>query len=226
MILPHTFDEASHTYHVPGQFVLATSDIISLVGLADYSMIPSGVLEHASWRGTQLHRAIQFFEEDGEIPQMPDEVLPYFQGYCKFRTEYNFEPIGEMEKQIVYVHEGTELAVGCTIDLRGTVCGMKTKTPYILDVKTCAKQYGKAKAQKVFCWRMQTQSYIEATAFDEAWFQLCGLEDRPHRAIVQVNKEGGYEFHDFGSTDDSPLWDSCCRLAMAKLANGYQLDRK
>ena len=226
MILAHEFDEATHTYKVPGQFVLSTSDIISLVGLSDYSQIPSQVLAHASWRGTQLHRAIQFFEEDSDIPQMPDEVLPYFQGYCKFRAEYNFEPIGAMEKQIVYIHEGTEQAVGCTIDLRGTVRSMKTQYPYILDVKTCAKQYGKAKAQKVFAWRMQTQSYTEATACDEEWFDLCKSEEPTRRAIVQVNKEGGYEFHDFGMTDDASLWDSCCRIAMAKLANGYQMERK
>jgi hypothetical protein len=202
MILAHEFDAETHIYKVPGQFVLSTSDIISLNGLSNYEGIPKQVLDHASWRGTQLHRAIQFFEEDGDIPEMPDEVVPYFQGYCRFRSDYNFEPIGAVEKQLVYVHEGTEQAVGCTIDLRGTVRSLKTKYPYILDVKTCAKQYGKAKAQEVFAWRMQTQSYLEATAFDEGWFQLCESADQPHRGIVQVNKEGGFEFHDFGSTDD------------------------
>ena len=42
-----------------------------------------------------------------------------------------------------------------------------------------------------------------------------------------MNKEGGYEFHDFsGAIDDDLLWDGCVRLAMAKLANGYQLERR
>lgn len=226
MILAHEFDAETHVYKVPGQFVLSTSDIIYLNGLANYDSIPSQVLAHASWRGTQLHKAIQFFEEDGDVGEMPEEVKPYFQGYCRFRTEYNFEPIGEMEKQIVYVHEGTEQAVGCTIDLRGTICGLKTKQPYILDIKTCAKLSGKAKAQKVFAWRMQTQSYFEATACDEDWFKKCESDEPPHRAIVQVGKDGMYEFHDFGRLDDSHLWDSCCRIAMAKLSNGFQLDRK
>jgi hypothetical protein len=184
------------------------------------------VLAHASWRGTQLHKAIQFFEEDADVAEMPDEVLPYFQGYCQFRNDYNFEPIGEMEKQIVYIHDGTEQAVGCTIDLRGTLTSLKTRTPYILDVKTCAKQSGKAKAQKLFAWRMQTQSYSCATAVDEEWFRLCASIEVPHRGIIQVNKFGGYEFHDFGATDDSLIWDSCCRVAMAKLANGYKLEER
>jgi len=222
MILPHQFDEATHTYRVPERFVLATSDIISLNGLSNYGGIPSAVLEHASWRGTQLHRAIQFFEEDSAVPDMPDEVVPYFQGYCKFRTDYEFEPIGEMEKQIVYEHDGTEQAVGCTIDLRGYVKGK----PYICDAKTSAKQYGKAKSQKLLAWRMQTQSYFCATSFDEKWWELCDSKESCGRGIIQVNKEGGYDFHDFGSLDDTHLWDSCVRMAVAKLSSGFQMERR
>jgi hypothetical protein len=222
VILEHTFCEETHTYRVPGQFVLATSDIISLNGLSDYSGIPKAVLDHASWRGTQLHLAIQYFEEDGDVPDMPDEVVPYFRGYMKFRTEHNFEPIGGLETQLVYEHDGTSQLIGCTIDLRGLVNGV----PYILDAKTTAKQYGKAKAQKLLAWRCQTQSYVCATEFDEAWHELQGTGEAPSRGIVQVNKEGGFDFHDFGTTDDSLLWDGCVRLAMAKLANGFQLERR
>ncbi len=222
MILTHTFDEESHVYKVDGQFVLSTSDIISLNGLADYGQIPTVVLDHASWRGTQLHRAIQFFEEDSEVPLMPDEVLPYFRGYCLFRSKYDFEPLGDLEKQIVYLHDGTEQAVGCTIDLRGMVNGV----PYILDIKTSAKQYGKAKAQKLLAWRMQTQSYVCATALDEDWWRLCGSVKACHRGIVQVGKEASFEFHDFATLDDSLAWDGAVRLAMLKLANGFQLERR
>lgn len=222
VILAHEFDEENHIYKVPGRFVLSTSDIISINGFADYGGIPAQVLAHASWRGTQLHRAIQFFEEDSDVPDMPDEVVPYFRGYCKFRNDFGFEPLGEMEKQIVYEHDGTGQAVGCTIDLRGLVKGR----PYILDVKTTSKQYGKAKAQKLLGWRMQTQSYICATENDEKWFELNETDEFPNRGIIQVNKEGGYDFHNFDTIDDSHAWDSCVRLAMLKLSNGFQLEKR
>lgn len=230
VILAHTFEEETHTYRVPGQFVLSTSDIISLNGLADYRSIPKAVLDHASWRGKQLHLAIQFFEEDNDVPEMPAEVIPYFQGYCKFKIDYDFEPVGEIEKEMVYVHPGTEQAVGCTIDLRGTVKGK----PFILDAKTSAKQSGKAKAQKLLAWRLQLSSYKEGTDMDYPWWKLIadlGLDTSDAspagKGIVQVNKEGGYEFHDFSrAVDDDMLWDSAVRLAMAKLANGYQLERR
>jgi hypothetical protein len=222
VILNHTFEEDTHTYRVPGRFVLSTSDIISMNGLADYSSVPKAALDHASWRGTQLHLAIRYFEEDCDVPDMPDEVKPYFQGYCKFRNEYEFDPLGGMETQIVYEHDGTEQAVGCTIDLRGLVMGV----PYILDAKSSAKQYGKAKAQKLLAWRMQTQSYACATEMDERWAALNETGEFPRRGIVQVAKDASYEFHDFGKTDDSLAWDGCVRLAMLKLANGYQLERR
>jgi hypothetical protein len=222
MILQHSFDEEAHVYKVPGQFVLATSDIIYMNGLANYDAIPSGILAHASWRGTQLHKAIQFFEEDNEVPDMPDEVVPYFRGYCLFRSKFDFEPLGALEKQIVYEHDGTGQAVGCTIDLRGLLRGV----PYICDAKTSAKQYGKAKAQKLLAWRMQTQSYLCATELDEPWWEMCGSKQVCGRGIIQVAKDASFEFHDFSTVDDQLLWDGCVRLAMAKLGNGFQLERR
>jgi len=221
LILPHQFDEESHVYRVDGHFVLSTSDIIAMNGFVNYGSIPSAILAHASWRGTQLHKAIQFFEEDNEVPQIPDEVLPYFQAYCRFRTQYNFEPLGTFETQIVYLHDGCEQAVGCTIDLRGLVNGV----PYILDAKTSAKQSGKAKAQKLLAWRMQTQSYACATEVDEKFAELNETGEAPRRGIIQVAKDATFEFHDFGKVDDSLAWDGCVRLAMLKLANGFQLEK-
>lgn len=222
MIMPHTFDEDNHLYKVPGHFVLSTSDILTLNGLSNFDGVPRQVLDHASWRGTQLHKAIQFFEEDNDVPEMPDEVVPYFRGYCQFRNKYSFEPVGTVERQIVYEHDGTGQLVGCTIDLRGMLNGV----PYILDAKSSGKQSGKAKAKKLLAWRMQTQSYHCATAFDEPWFALTGTKESPRRGIIHVNKEGSHEFYDFGALDDSLAWDGCVRIAMLKMANGFQLERR
>jgi len=232
LILPHTFDEKNHVYQVPGHFVLSTSDIISLNGLSDYGAIPKATLDHASWRGTQLHKAIQFFEEDAEAPEMPEEVEPYFRGYLKFKIDYDFEPIGALEKQIVYVHSGTEQPVGCTIDLRGLVKGH----PYILDAKTTAPwpvdSQCKDKKRKCLAWRLQVASYSEATDVDMEWLLRASnavpdCTGKVGKGIVQVTKDGNYEFHDFSrAVDDDLLWDGAVRLAMAKLANGYQLERR
>lgn len=225
MILPHKFDPETHTYSVEGRRVLSTSDVIFLNGMSDFSQVPLAALQHAAWRGTQLHLAIQFFEEDGEAPDMPAEVEPYFNGYLKFRTEYDFEPIGQMEKEIVYEHGPTGQAIGCTIDLRGLVRGV----PYIVDAKSSYPQCGKALKQKLLSWRMQTQSYKQASVEDEEWGEGMGSLWSPYeakRGIVHCNKDGTFKFYDFAYEMDEPRWDACVEVATMKLANGYELDKK
>lgn len=239
MILAHTFEPESHIYKVDGYFVLSTSDVKSLNGLEDYGQIPSAVLDHASWRGTQLHRAVQFFEEaihDGArlqesakavISQLVgpmEEVKPHFIGYLKCRQDYDLEPIPPMEKQIVYLHD--ETAIGCTIDLRCRIHGKGYQgTPAIGDLKTTSKQYGKALAQKKLAWRLQTQSYKEATQYDEEFWSNCGeTSENCSRFICQTNKESGYDFHCFREFEDSDNWSAAVHVAAMKLANGHKLE--
>jgi len=238
VILPHTFDEANHVYKVDGYFVLSTSDVKTLNGLEDYGQIPSSVLAHASWRGTQLHRAVQYVEEGiyqgaslkeaakdvlSQLVGPLEEVKPHFMGYLKCRVEYDLEPIHPMEKQIVYLHD--ETAIGCTIDMRCRIHGKGYQgVPAIGDLKTTSRQYGKALAQKKLAWRLQTQSYKEATQYDEHFWNQIGSSDNCSRFICQTNKEGGYDFHCFRSYEDSENWSAAVRVAAIKLANGYKLE--
>lgn len=238
MILPHTFDPESHVYKVDGYFVLSTSDIKAINGFEDYGQIPSAVLAHAAWRGTQLHRAVQFVEEaihDGaplreaakeilaQLAGPLEEVKPYLIGYLKCRQEYELEPIPPMEKQIVYLHD--ETAIGCTIDMRCRIHGKGYQgIPAIGDLKTTAKQYGKALAQKKLAWRLQTQSYKEATQYDESFWRNFDTPNNCSRFICQPNKERSYEFHCFKNYDDSDNWDAAVRVAALKLANGHKLE--
>jgi hypothetical protein len=239
MILPHTFREESHEYLVDGYFVLSTSSILSLNGFTSYEGIPKPVLDHASWRGIQTHKAIEYCEKavrQGEpvnkaasavwqqLTGPLEEIKPFFKGYLKFRHEYEFEPIGELERGIVYLHD--ETAVGCTIDFRGKLHGkgFQGKT-MIGDCKTTAKQSGMAKKQKALAWRLQTQSYLEASHFDEEWLKEAS-PDSIGRFIVNPDKEGNYTFYDFSGMDDEIFWDSSVRLAALKLSNGHKLEAR
>jgi hypothetical protein len=127
-----------------------------------------------------------------------------------------------MEKQIVYQFGESECAIGATIDARGLLGGK----PYVLDIKTSSKQYGKALKQKLLCWRMQLQSYVEATSFDEDWWKAVNVSQKAGRAIVQLAKDGSYTFHDFSHTDDSESWAAAVHVAQLKLKNGFELERR
>lgn len=220
-MIPFTFDEATHIYKVEGHYCLATSDILHLAGLSDYGSVPSRVLESAANRGTSLHKAIHYFEEgDLDLQRLPEEIRPYLRAYMKFRVERDFEPIPPQEHAIVYEHEGTGQHIGCTIDLRGTVAGKL----YIVDPKSTYPNSGMAKKQTHLRWRMQLQSYHEATMIDEPFWELAG--DGPiGKAILHLKKDASYEFIDFPA-DDAMNWDACIRMAQLKLANGWKRKEK
>lgn len=222
MILEHQFDAETHTYRVPGYFVLGTSDVIALNSFAEYGQIPKAVLENASLRGSEVHQAIEWFETDAEPPAMPSEIERYFNGWLKFRTKFEFEPVGRMEKQIVYQFGEAEHAIGATIDARGLLGGK----PYVLDIKTSSKQSGKALKQKLLCWRMQLQSYLEATALDEEWWKTVNASQKAGRAIVQLSKDGEFTFHDFSHIDDTESWSAAVHVAQLKLKNGFELVKR
>jgi hypothetical protein len=209
MTIPFEFDEERHLYIVPGREVLSTSDVLALNGLCDYSTVPSGVLEHAAWRGTQLHKAIHYFEEDDlEIEDVPEEVMPYFLAYLKFRNDKDFQVEKPCERGIVYEHESGQL-IGCHLDLVGTIRGQR----YIVDIKSSHPNSGKAKKQTHFRWKMQLASYAQA------------LGETAETMVVHVHKTGEYTPVDF-LPDGSEMWFSMVQVAAAKLANGYKRPEK
>lgn len=220
-MIPFTFDEETHLYKVEGHYCLSTSDIIHLAGLSDYATVPSGVLERARNRGTNLHKAIHYFEEgDLDLAALPEEIQPYLRGYMKFRVEREFEPIPPQERSIVYQHENTDQMVGCTLDLRGTAAGKL----FIVDPKTTYPNCGAAKKQTWLRWRMQLQSYWEATLTDEE-FWSASTDGPISKAILHLKKDASYDFIEF-SADDAMNWDACIRMAQMKLANGWKREEK
>lgn len=220
--IPFTFVEDTHTYQVEGHYVLSTSDVVELAGLCDYSAIPSSILDRASFRGKEVHKSIHYFEDGDLDPKsVSEEVLPYFRGYLKFRHEHDFEPIS-LESAIVYEHEGSGQMIGCTMDLRGMVDGKL----YIVDAKCTHPNAGMAKKQQHLRWRMQLQSYWEATMVDEGfWAKVSG--DAPiGKAILHLKKDASYEFINFEIQDEALNWDACVRMAMLRLANGWKRSGK
>lgn len=223
-MIPFRFDEATHLYTVEGHYCLSTSDIISLAGLSDYSSVPPGRLETARDRGTSLHKAVHYFEEgDLDFASLSPEIQPYLRAYMKFRVEREFEPIAPQERAMVYQHENTDQMIGCTLDLRGTVGGKL----YIVDPKCTYPNCGAAKKQTHIRWRMQLQSYWEATLTDEPFWetQAQATTEGISKAILHLKKDATYELIEF-PVDDALDWDACIRMARMKLANGWKREDK
>lgn len=224
MSIPFTFVEETHTYHVPGHYVLATSDVLDLAGLVNHGSVPAGILETARWRGTSLDECVVFFEE-GKLDweSIPPEVMPYFKAYLRFRQEKDFEPM-LVQRGIVYEHEGTGQMIGTTLDLAGPVCG----DLFIVDTKCTYPYSGSAKKQQDLKWRMQLQSQWEAMMQnDEFWADALPVHNKGIRkAILHLKKDATYDFLEFSGQDEALNWDACVRMAMLRLSNGWKRSGK
>jgi hypothetical protein len=240
-LITHTFDSETHNYLVQGEYVISTSSVIELNGLSDFSMVPVANLRHAGHRGTALHLAVLAYETECDVEdavcgyeeehkvEVFVQVMERMSGYMRWRDEHEVKLAGKMEQTRVYRHVGTEQLIGGTPDMPCWIDGEL----FILDPKTCFKQYGMMAKQLMFKWKLQTQSYSEALDVDEEFWS--NIPRQPiNRAILHLhpecgksrgNKAAGFEFHPF-RTDDSFLWDSAIRMAMGKLSHGYKLDKK
>jgi hypothetical protein len=226
MITAHTsgpiefgFDPESHTYSVEGNYCLATSDVIALAGLSDYSGVPLANLEKARWRGTELHKAIHYYEEgDLDLEDVDGEIKPCFERYLKWKDETGFCPIPPFEHALVYEH--LDMYIGCHLDLRGYIPG---KGLFILDAKTSYPTSGQAKKQTHLRWRMQLESYKQATQTDDAFWAAVpdSMMGSLQKAVLHLHPKAQQTFIDF-ATDDAAGWDACVTMAQLKLANGYR----
>lgn len=222
-VVPFTFDPATHIYNVEGEYCLATSDVISLAGLSNYDGVPLANIDHAKWRGHELHKAIHYFEEgDLDIEDVDGEILPCFQRYLEWKDQSGFVPIPPLEKAIVYAH--LDIHIGCHIDLRGYIPG---KGLYVLDAKATYPNSGAAKKQTHLRWRLQLESYKAATHTDSDFWDSAVLHEPEgllKKAILHLHPKAQQVFIPF-DMDDSAGWDACVQLASLKIANGYKRGR-
>lgn len=226
-LIAHTFTREGHAYRVNGGYVLSTSDILTLNGLCLFEGVPAETLALASLRGQMVHEAVQCFEIQVELPKLPrsvaDDVRVRFAAYKRWKEKVGFEVCGPIERSIVYQHHGTDMLVGGTPDIIGKVNG----EVFVVDLKTCARQSGKAKQMKMFEWRLQTQSYLEGLAEDEQlWKTIDGMKRgvlhlHPQCGIeVRGGERLGYEWNEFNQ-DDSAVWSAAVAMAQAKLSAGH-----
>lgn len=226
-LIEAVFNHEAHSYTVPdGEEVLATSDVIALNGLSDMGQVPKNILEHASHRGTCVHRCVQAYETglnvDDTIEEyesmfhvdLAEDVTKRMKGYYRFRDKYELTPRGEMEVPKVYRHRCDQL-IGGTPDFPCYVNGV----PFILDLKTSFRNTGAKAKQDLLKWKAQLQSYKE--------IEEAETGEIPQSAIVHLHpncgKGLGYDFHI--THDDSLLWEAMVIIARAKLMYGHKRER-
>lgn len=178
------FIPEGHLYVAAGRVVPSVTQILNLVGIVDYSGIPSGVLIRKGEIGTAAHSATHYYDEgDLDLNSVGEESMPYVTAWMKFRSDTNFQPefiehrgIGEVDG----------MQYGFTLDRIGMFRGRR----HLIDIKCTAAVE--------MSWGPQTAAY--------------DLAMRPTtnaalpRLAVHLKPNGTYSLVELGDTKDYQIF--------------------
>jgi hypothetical protein len=78
-----TFAPATHTYTLDGTIVPSVTQILRASGLVDFSSVPPTILEAARRRGTAVHQAIHYYNENDLDVHAFCASYPDYAGYLE-----------------------------------------------------------------------------------------------------------------------------------------------
>lgn len=109
------FLEEQHIYLVDGILVPCVSNILAYK-FSDYTGVSREVLQRASEKGTELHQAIELYEQQGITSDLKE-----FRNYLFLKKQFKFENVSN-ELPVLYERGGRVLFVG-TLDQVITIDG-------------------------------------------------------------------------------------------------------
>lgn len=177
-----TFDAATHTYRWKGVVVRSVTQVIE-DAMHTFARVPGQVLEVAQLRGTNVHLACQYHDEDClDESEFTLEELGYLAGWRRFLVEHepNFTAIEKPFYNEVYGYPGTPDRDGSLL-----VKGGRAEDANI-DIKT-----GTASSPT---WGIQTAAYVQG---------------KPRRRFtVQLSSDGNYKLLEWTDPMDWPAFVS------------------
>jgi hypothetical protein len=195
-----TFEEKGHKYAADGVSIPSVSQVLELSGISDVSGVPEHLLRRAAERGTAVHLACEYLDEDDlDLESLTPEVMPYVVAYQKFREDYHFKA-ELIEHQMIGESEG--LRYGMRFDRVGTFNGEER---ILLDIKTASRAQSS--------WTIQTAAYVLG-------FSAVDTHQAPGRAVVHLAKDGSYRVLLHTLDSDFDIWRSALMVAHWRLANG------
>lgn len=201
------FNETLHKYTVDGVEVPSVTQILSSAGLVDYAGISQETLRYAAERGTAVHLACQFYDEEDLDPESLDlQVAKYVAAWRQFRLKHDFEILGSEQ---MHLGELNGLQFGMTIDRLIEWRGRRA----ILDIKC---------SSRIHRWcGVQTAGYAIGLESHGTAAQRLSLY---RRLIVQLKPNCTYELYDCEDTEDGEIFAAALAISHWKLrSNGRVL---
>lgn len=177
-----TFDAPTHTYRLDGEVIPSVTQLLDK--LHSFAGVPLIYLEAARERGTAVHHACHYFDEDDlDEDTLTPQVRGYLEGWKKFRRESGCE-IVECER--MGAHPTHRFAGQWDRVLR------IARTGWTGDVKT---------GEPHWCMGLQTAAY-------------GALRGAPgdKRATIHLRADGTYRFKEWADPTDWPAFVSLITL--------------
>lgn len=171
-----TFDPEPHVYRFNGDVIPSVTQILE--PLIDYGSVPGAILDHAAQRGTAVHLATEFYDDDDlDEATIDPEILPYVEAWRTFREESGFAVLQSEVRVYSARHRyaGTVDTIGL---LDGRLAMVEKKTTAILHPATA----------------------VQVTAYGRAYNEIVGPGERV-RSIhsVHLRRDGTYRFDEYDS---------------------------
>lgn len=176
------FEESTHTYRVDGVVTPSVTQILEAAGISDFSGVPADVLARAAARGTAVHVATWFDDQDDLDETTLDPAIGgYLAAWRKFKAENGV--VVKLIEQRIY----SPLGYVGTFDRLITM----TKWGEVLpDIKTGAVSPS---------WAIQLAAYLKGFHGPQA--------PKCRRVVVQLRKDGSYNLHWFEQKDLNRDWN-------------------
>lgn len=184
------FDHDAHSYRWNGKITPSVTQLIRDYGLIDLSRVPKDVLEFKRVLGTAVHLACELLDEnDLDESSIDERIVPYLEGYRKFREIYNFR-VQENEMRMYskkYDFAGTP-------DRVGIIQYQHRDSRAIIDLKT-------------------TWEIYPSNAIQTAGYQILVEENTKEkinkRFALQLKPSGSFELYEYSDPNDKNIFLYC-----------------
>ena len=197
-----TFDPEKHHYFYQGLRVPNVTSLLKDYGLIDFTGVPEDRLEYKSALGSAVHYAAFLFDQGNlDEESLHPDIVPYFQGYKKFREITGFEP--RYSELKLY---SKKWRFAGTLDLQGPFEWKEQEVESIIDIK-CS-------------WELYPSNGPQIAAYKLAFEEMFRSIKIKARFVLQLKPNGNYEVDLCKDADDQTTFLSALHLHHWKIRKG------
>ena len=184
----------THEYTLDGKKLPGVTKILREAGLIDFSRVRPGVMAAAQQFGVAVHKACELFDKGIlNIDILSKPLIPYLDGWAKFKKDYGLYFIADEIEKPVYSLKwgfiGTPDRIGAS-----NMFEVKSNT------------------------QMQPATAIQTAAYDIAYEEMTGKKIK-RRWGVQLNDKGTYKITEYKEKTDRSIFLSALQVYKWKEKN-------